>query len=100
MQQGKVVSQPQRVNQTLSVFLGSIRPNHSVSSSVSAFYKLQSATPFSSQFLTQDAARTLRNLWAPPPPTFGDRRATAADNLSARRRCHVGVFSYFVALFR
>ena len=39
------------------------------------------------------------DLWAPPPPTFVDRRADAADNLSARRRCHVGVFSYFVAFF-
>jgi len=26
------------------------------------------------------------NLWA-PPPTFGDRRAAAADILSTRRRC-------------
>src|SRR6218665_1797155 len=28
------------------------------------------------------------NLWAPLLPTFVDRRATAAENLSARRRCH------------
>ena len=33
-------------------------------------------------------------LWAQPPPTFGDRRA-AADNLSARHRCDVGVFITF-----
>ena len=37
------------------------------------------------------------NLWA--PPIFGDLRGSAADNLSARRICHVGVFTYFVAFF-
>ena len=35
------------------------------------------------------------NLWA--PQTFGDRRATAIDNLLMHCRCHVGVSSYFVA---
>src|SRR6218665_3429487 len=44
--------------------------------------------------------RAAANLWAAPPPIFDDRRATAAaDNLSARRRCHVGVLNYFVAFF-
>jgi len=39
------------------------------------------------------------NLWA-PPPTFDDRRAAAADNLPARRRCHFGVSNYFVAYIK
>src|SRR6218665_1172722 len=43
------------------------------------------------------AIRAADNFWA--PPTFGDRRAAAADNLLARRRCHVAVFTYFFAFF-
>jgi len=48
-----------------------------------------------------DLRRTRRaavNLWA-PPPIFDDRCAAAADNLSARRRCHFGVFNYIFAFF-
>jgi len=48
-------------------------------------------------FKTGTLIRALRrraadvNLWAPPSTIFNYRRA-AADNLSARRRCNVGVF--------
>ena len=46
--------------------------------------------PFNTRVLTRAVRRPRRaadNFWAPPPPTFVDWRA-AADNLSARRRCH------------
>ena len=39
--------------------------------------------------------RRLRQFVA-PLPMFHDRRAAAVDNLSASRRCHVGVFNYFL----
>src|SRR6218665_1625572 len=44
------------------------------------------------------APRPADNLWA-PPPTFADQRA-AADNLSARRRCHFRCVYLFCCNFR
>jgi len=37
------------------------------------------------------------NLWAPPP--IFDERRTAADNLSERRRCHVGLLVCLIILW-
>src|SRR6218665_3984284 len=55
-------------------------------------------TPSGSWHLEPCAGRAAAdNLWA-PPPTFVDRRAAAADNLSARRRyhcCYVVIFGNF-----
>jgi len=45
------------------------------------------------------SVRAAENLWAPPPPIFEGRSATAADNLLARRRGPAGLFDCCVAFF-
>ena len=86
------------------------QPNVAIlSDSCRAYTHFQQLRPFSAMVHKRfrPRARALRrphraaadSSWAPPPPTLDGRRASAADILSARRRCHVGVLNYFGAFF-